>query len=451
MGVAEFDGRAVREHRINFLVQPPKGGKFVYLTGIDFLNPAFEPQGFDETGEWLLALETQGGRKALVRYAADGSHRRETLFADQRVDIDGVLRIGKYDRPVAAAYTLDAPEYHYFDPAVARLSAALTRALGKGVSVSVIGESWDGQRKLAVVEGAQTPARWFLYDVPAHKVSELLLARPDLAGIALAATVPVSYPAEDGTLIPAYLTLPLGRTAGRPGAAIVMPHGGPAERDALGYDWLAQYFAAMGYAVLQPNFRGSTGYGDKWFAKNGFQSWRTAIGDINSGGRWLIAQGTADPARLAIVGWSYGGYAALQANVIDPALYKATIAVAPVTDLQLMRDEARAFGDEQLFRDYIGSGPELLRGSPARNAARIAAPVLIFQGDHDVNVDAAQAHAMDAALAKAGRPHELIVYPGLDHQLSDGEVRARMLRRAAEFLSANLGGVSPSASSSAPR
>src|SRR3546814_16872493 len=116
-----------------------------------------------------------------------------------------------------------------------------------------------------------------------------------------------------------------------------MPHGGPASRDQWGFDWLTQFFVNRGYAVLQPNYRGSTGYGDDWFNDNAWHSWKTAIGDVNDAGRWLVKQGIADPAKLAIVGWSHGGYAALQSNVLDPALFHAVVAVAPVTDLGLLR------------------------------------------------------------------------------------------------------------------
>src|SRR3546814_11084411 len=106
----------------------------------------------------------------------------------------------------------------------------------------------------------------------------------------------------------------------------------PSARDEWGFDWLAQYFAASGFAVVQPNFRGSSGYGDKWYQDNGFQSWRTAIGDVTDAGRWLVKEG-ADPARLPIVGWSYGGYAALQTGVLAPDLFQYDFGMAPVNRL----------------------------------------------------------------------------------------------------------------------
>ena len=218
-----------------------------------------------------------------------------------------------------------------------------------------------------------------------------------------------------------------------------MPHGGPSSRDELGFDWLAQFFAAQGYAVLQPNFRGSSGYGAAWYANNGFQSWPIAIGDINDGARWMAAQGTADPKRVAIFGWSYGGYAALQGAATEPGLYKAVVAVAPVTDLGMLKDRAKHYSDYTLVANFVGEGPFITTGSPARNAAKITVPVLMFHGDRDINVNIEQSQAMKAALKGAGKNVELIVYPGLDHQLDDNVARTDMLRRSAAFIGAALG------------
>src|SRR3546814_3214520 len=150
----------------------------------------------------------------------------------------------------------------------------------------------------------------------------------------------LTYPAADGVSIPAYLTLPPGKEA-KNLPAIVLPHGGPAARDEWGFDWLSQYLASLGYAVLQPNYRGSAGYGADWLAKNGFQSWRTSVGDVTAGGKWLASQGIADPDRLATLGWSYGGYAALQSSVVAPDLFKAVVALAPFPAMGLLSTGAR--------------------------------------------------------------------------------------------------------------
>jgi dipeptidyl aminopeptidase/acylaminoacyl peptidase len=242
-----------------------------------------------------------------------------------------------------------------------------------------------------------------------------------------------------------YLTLPPGKEAGKKLPAIVMPHGGPSVRDQWGFDWLPQYFAAQGYAVLQPNFRGSAGYGDAWFHQNGFKSWQIAIGEILDAGRWLVAQGIADPDRLAVVGWSYGGYAALQSVVVDPSLFRAAVAVAPVTDLPALTEEYRRTSGYFQIRDFIGEGPHVHEGSPAENAGRIKVPVLLFHGSEDINVRIYQSQMMDRALAAAGVKHELVTFEGLDHQLDDSATRAELLRRSDAFLRAAFAPGAPNA------
>jgi dipeptidyl aminopeptidase/acylaminoacyl peptidase len=163
-----------------------------------------------------------------------------------------------------------------------------------------------------------------------------------------------------------------------------------------------------------------------------------AIGDVNDAGRWLVSEGIAAPDRLAIVGWSYGGYAALQAAAVDPALFKAAVAIAPVTDLAMLKEESRYWSNHALAAKYIGSGPHLREGSPALNAARINVPVLLIHGDYDRNVNVAHSRRMEDRLRDAGKNVQLVVYPRLDHSLEDSQARADMLRKSDQFLRAAL-------------
>jgi dipeptidyl aminopeptidase/acylaminoacyl peptidase len=264
------------------------------------------------------------------------------------------------------------------------------------------------------------------------------VVRGELEGVKLAVVKPVTYPGADGTLVPGYLTLPPGREDAKGLPAIVMPHGGPGARDEWGFDWLPQFYASRGFAVLQPNFRGSSGYGDSWFQQNGFKSWRTAIGDVLDAGRWLVTQGI-DPAKLAIVGWTYGGYAALQSAATDPTVFKAVVAVAPVTDLNVLKQEHFHWSDFELVSNYVGYGPHLLEGSPAENAAKIKVPVLLFHGAFDRNVGIAQSKLMATRLAAAGVPCELVTWDDLDHQLEDSAARTEMLRKSDAFLRKAMG------------
>lgn len=397
----------------------------------------FYPYAVDPARNVAYGLRKKDGRLAAYSLALDGSGAETLLFAHPEVDVDGFARIGRSRRVVGVTYVTDKRHVVYFDPALETLAKGLSKALPNLPLIDFVDSNGD-ESKLLLFAGSDTdPGRYYVFDKAKQQLAELMLSRPDMEGIKLAPVRHLTYKASDGTQIPAYLTLPVG-SAGKKIPAIVMPHGGPEARDEWGFDWLAQYFAARGYAVLQPEYRGSVGYGDAWFNGNGFRSWRTAIGDVNDAGRWLVAQGIADPGKLGIVGWSYGGYAALQANVVDPALFKAVVAVAPVTDLPSLAQEWEGWSNHALEAQRIGGGPEAREGSPAQHADKFVAPVLMFHGDLDRNVAIHQSQLMAERLKAAGKSVELVVYPKHDHQLDNSETRADMLRKADAFLRANM-------------
>ena len=447
-GAVRIRGEIARKNNYGYLGTTmalsylPKGSlNWSALGNADLVSGAsLEVEGFDETGDNLLVLKPKEGRQALFRIATDGSGREELIYAHPAVDVQGVRRIGKYRRPVGAAYETEYGHIEFFDAALKKRLSNIGRALAGKPTVAILDESWDGTKQLFFAGSDVDPGRYYLYDTNSKELNELAPTRPNLEGVAMGSMTPISYPAADGTMIPAYLTLPPGQTmeTARNLPAILMPHGGPQARDTWGFDWLSQYFAQLGYVVLQPNYRGSTGYGESWYQQNGFKSWRTAIGDINDGARWLATQKIAAPNKLAILGWSYGGYAALQGAVLDPDLYRAVVAIAPVTDLALLKEHAREFSNFLITSKFIGDGPHVTEGSPAKNAAAIKAPVLMFHGTNDLNVDLSQSRAMEAALKAANKSGQLIVYDGLEHSLVDSTTRTDMLLRAGNFLAANI-------------
>lgn len=400
------------------------------------------PIAVDGQADVAYALKSLDGRDALYKVALDGSMKTELAYANPIVDVGGVVTIGRGGRVIGAAYTTDRRQIEYFDPQYRKLALALSKALPALPLIYFISASADEKRLLVFAGSDVDPGHYYILDRTTLHLDELAPARAPLEGLSLSPVKSVTYPAGDGTRVPAYLTLPPGGD-GKHLPAILLPHGGPASRDEWGFDWLAQYFAQRGCAVLQPEFRGSAGYGDAWYVQNGFKSWKTAISDITDGALWLQKQGIADPDRLAIMGWSYGGYAALQANVVTPALFKAVVAIAPVTDLGMLKSEAQNYTNGRLVSKFVGDGPHIAEGSPARHADRFQAPVLIFHGDQDVNVDIRESRAMDKALDQNGKKHELVTFKGLDHQLDDSDARASMLAKADAFLRSNLGMSTP--------
>ena len=396
------------------------------------------PVAVDDARNLVYGFDHKDGLQALFSVALDGTGRRELVLSRPDVDVDNLIRIGRDHRIVGASFATERRSTEFFDPELKRLQSALGKALPGSPLIDFVDAS-TGETKLLMLATSDTdPGKFYVFDKASRQLAEVLPVRPELEGVTLAQMRPVSFPAADGTQIPGYLTLPPGST-GKGLPAIVMPHGGPGSRDEWGFDWLVQFYASRGFAVLQPNFRGSSGYGSAWYRRNGFQSWRTAIGDVNDAGRWLLAQGTAAPGKLGIFGWSYGGYAALQSSVLDPDLFKAIVAVAPVTDLESLRGESRQFTNFDIVDAYIGRGPHVREGSPAQNATAIKAPVLMFHGDFDANVRIDESRLMAKKLRDAGKQVELIEFSGLDHQLDSVSARTRLLMESDTFLRRNLG------------
>jgi len=396
------------------------------------------PIAIEASSNSAYALQKLDGRYALYRVKLDGSVDTALVYKNDKVDVDNVVRIGRGAKVIGVTFAEEKRSVIYFDKTYGNLATALGKALPNLPKVGFVGSSADTNRLLIFAGSDADPGRYYVFDKSTRNLSEILLARPALEGVALSSVKPISYPASDGTAIPGYLTLPPGKADARGLPAVILPHGGPSARDEWGFDWMAQFLAHRGYAVLQPNYRGSAGFGDEWLKENGFKSWRTSIGDVVDAARWLVAEGIADPDKVSIVGWSYGGCAALQAGVIEPQRFKAIVAIAPVTDLAQLKQEARDYTNAKLIEEEIGSGAHIDEGSPQRNVDKLQAPVLMFHGDLDVNVNIAQARNMDAKLRAAGKDSTLVEYEGLEHSLVDSNVRAQMLDRIAAFLDANM-------------
>jgi acetyl esterase/lipase len=439
MGVTEMAGTGYAKARLNYLYRTKGKRDWTALGSYNVISEeGFYPVAVDPALEVAYGFKRHEGRQALYSIALDGSRRESLVYAHPQVDVDGTVRIGRSERVVGATFATDKREAVYFDPELGRLAKSLSKAIPGLPLIRFVDSSVDEKRLLLWAGSDTDPGRYYMFDKATKQLNELMLARPALEGAKLAEMRHVTYKASDGTEVPAYLTLPAtGAAKGLP--AIVMPHGGPSARDEWGFDWLVQFYASRGYAVLQPNYRGSSGYGEGWYRNNGFKSWRTAIGDVNDAGRWLVSQGIADPSKLAIVGWSYGGYAALQSGALDPNLFKAVVAVAPVTDLALLVQDQRKYTNYTLTRDFVGTGPHVQDGSPAENAKKIKAPVLLFHGNLDRNVSVQQSRLMEDRLKSAGKKVELVLYPKLDHQLDDSAARRDMLERSDAFLRTALG------------
>ncbi|QZD95192.1 alpha/beta hydrolase family protein [Qipengyuania gelatinilytica] len=430
-----FEGSDIR-----YLYRPQGSDEWQPLSEVEVEGSrldGFVPTAVDSAKNVVYGFERENGFYNLYSMPLDGSGNKTLVKQVDGVDVNGLIRIGRSNRVIGVTYVTDARYAEYFDPEIDRLAKGLNKALPGSPQIRIVDASDDESVLLIQASSDDNPGMLYLYEKASGQLSELLPIRDQLDGYQLAEMKPVTYSASDGTQIPGYLTLPVG-SDGKNLPAIVMPHGGPAARDEWGFDWLAQFFAARGYAVLQPNFRGSAGYGDQWFGRNGYQQWDVAVGDVNDAGRWLVSEGIADPSKMGIVGWSYGGYAALLSQVVDPELFGAVVAIAPVTDLNLLLEDSRGYTGYEARRRQIGEGPHVAAGSPARHADQFKAPVLLVHGSRDVNVSEAHSKLMRDRLQGEGKSVDLLEFDGLDHYLEHSQARRIMLKRIGEFLDTQL-------------
>ena len=434
MGIAEVSAETYSTGRVKYAYRTKDSREWKPL--FDYVDwKEYQPLAIDGTTNNLYGIRRYAGRWALSRISLDGSLTESVVAHDQKFDVDGLREIGENRRVIGYGYADDQERTVYFDPEYKSLATALSAALPKHPTVVFADEGGNKQKVILWAGSDQDPGRYYLYDKTKKSLGELVPVRPALADRELAQVRSISYSSGDGTNITAHLLLPVGKSP-KNLPSVVLPGGETGYLDTRGFDWLAQFLAARGYAVIEPLYRGFAGR-DDWFRQNGFKGWRTSVGDISAAARYLVQQGIADPRRLAIVGWSHGGYAALQSAATEPALYKAVVAIDPITDLAAYKEDWSEYTGGKEIAGFVGNAQ--VEGSPARRAGSFQAPVLLFHGTLDVNETAAQSRRMNETLKQAGKQSELVEFDGLDRDLEDGTARAAMLLKMGQLLDRTIG------------
>ncbi len=397
----------------------------------------------------LVVLAANGHpNQAAWALPVDGSPMK-LLAEDPGVDITDTY-VDPYTEGVIGVYVSGTKTtVRWLDPAAARRDEALQRAFPNR-EVEITGWTADGTKTLARVESPSSPPVYYLIDFTTHRADIAAEEYPALEGARLGELREISYKARDGTTIPAYLTLPAGRTASA-GPLIVLPHGGPHARDYEQFDWLVQFLASRGYAVLQPQFRGSTGFGQA-FLEAGYRQWGGLMqDDVTDGVQAMIAQGIADPHHVCIVGMSYGGFAALAGAAFTPTLYSCAVSVNGVSDLPTLLASQNPLegrsrylrvvsSADSYWREHIGAPGDrkLVTRSPINSVAAITIPVMIAYGTGDGVVPNEQSLRMADAMTKAGKAVTLVKLPDEDHWLSRAETRTQLLKELESFLKQHL-------------
>ncbi|MFJ3058272.1 prolyl oligopeptidase family serine peptidase [Herbaspirillum sp. NPDC087042] len=403
---------------------------------------ALKPVGFDADGRYLYAFADHQGRQALYRIdTADPAFTRTLVHDDPQFDLTGQLIWSDWLKQyVGISYAGQYGRRVYWNERARALQDEIDRALPEKTN-TVFSSSEDGLSLLIASTAPNAPSTIYWLERKSGKMRKIIDSHPALAERQMPMPRPVSITSRDGTVLHGYLTAPWNRAATTgPTPLIVLPHGGPISRDRGQFDVYAQLLASRGWAVLQVNFRGSSGYGAE-FEQAGFQRWGMEMqDDLTDSVRWSIEQGIADPHKICIIGGSYGGYAALMGIIKTPELYRCAVSLNGVADLRDLLANAQHFdgyeiGAERIIGRWWGDRERLRQTSPVNHAADIRTPLLLIHGKQDRTMPVAQSRDMADALKAAGkRDYRYLELPLGDHQLSREEDRIEAFTEMERFL-----------------
>jgi dipeptidyl aminopeptidase/acylaminoacyl peptidase len=394
----------------------------------------------DNKSLWLISSVDANASRLIEVDIASGSTR--VIAEDSHYDVSAAIENPRSHQLEAVGFVRARLEWEFFDPAI-QAEFEVLRKVRDG-EVNIQSRSFDDRRWVVTYSSDIAPATYYLYNRDTKQAEFLFAARPALDQYELARMEPISYRARDGLTIHGYLTMPTGVTANAP--MVLLVHGGPWMRDVWGYTGLVQLLANRGYAVLQVNFRGSTGYG-KDFLNAGDREWAGRMhDDLLDAKAWAVELGYADPARVAIMGGSYGGYATLVGLAFTPGEFVCGVDIVGPSNLSTLLNSIppywapmRAIFDKRV--GHVEHEQEFLRSrSPLFKADRIQAPLLIGQGANDPRVKQSESDQIVRAMRANGQPVEYIVFADEGHGFVRPENNLRFFAATEQFLALYLGG-----------
>ncbi len=404
-----------------------------------FAESTVTPIGFAKDPNLLYVRANHEGRLAVFRInTASPDMPRELVFSDPLYDIDGELIYSDRTNDVIGVQFQRADGGILFlDKDYAALQAGLDKAL-PGRANEIISFSADEMTYLVKSSNATSAPAFYLGNRNTGRLDRIAQEYPLLADVQLSEVKQIHYPARDGLKIEAFLSLPeQGPQENLP--TIIYPHGGPMARTGGDFDYWTQFFTSRGYAVLRPNFRGSTGFGHAFMTEAVRGYGLEMQDDLEDGARWLIGRGITDRSRICIVGGSYGGYAALMGAVKTPDFYRCAISYAGVSSLVDMRSHYRHFLNRKVADAQFGKERDSLRAvSPKYHADRIKIPVLLAHGDRDRTVPVAQSRDMAEALEDADKDFIYMELEDGSHILHRQQNRTAFLEAMEAFLAKHL-------------
>ncbi|MCW5548288.1 MAG: S9 family peptidase [Opitutaceae bacterium] len=399
--------------------------------------------GMSDNGETAYIIDyTEADRGALKALNVRSGEFTATLFEPPAGEIQNIIRSPKRDRILGVVYEGVDIRYHWFDPQWAAMMQAVTAQFPRHV-VLLTSIADDEKRFVVRTFSDRDPGHYYLVEMgPAGlRLQSITPARPAIKPEQMAAMQPIQYTARDGLVIHGYLTKPVG-SEGKRVPLLIMPHGGPfGPRDSWGFNPEVQFLANRGYAVLQPNFRGSGGYGLS-FMHAGYQEWGGKMqDDLTDAVKWAIDQGHADPSQVGIIGASYGGYAALAGLVFTPELYRVGINYVGVSDLRLITryDLAGGRADTAWQDRAIGRDPAMLKErSPVEHVANIRVPSFHAYGRNDPRVRFENWEVLERELKRHNKPYEVQIETKEGHGFEKEEAALKFYGAVEQFLTKHM-------------
>lgn len=422
-----------------------RGGSWVPL---DLDLDHFSPLGIDNDTNFLfVARQTPDGLRELVRLDTRDGSTGPVLYTDPKYNFShGLLNLSGDRQQIASlGYSRQAPQQSSLTPEESALHQAIDEALPADRINLIVARSQDDSRLVVRSASDRHPGSFYLFEPGKRQLTVIGETYPWLQDAQLGPVRTMSYKARDGLLLDAYVTLPADYAPGKPAPMIVLPHGGPWARDSWSYDPESQFYASRGYLVFRPNYRGSTGYNADISLKP-MMEFRQMHDDVTDGVQALIKSGIADPAHIAIIGGSFGGYLAMCGAAFEPDLYKCAVTIAGVFDWERALREARQNSPTSFRYDFLRRG----LGDPAKEAAKFEAmspvlsagkiriPIFVAHGGEDRNADSSQSYRLVKTLKQAGVPHETMFEKWEGHGFYTLKNRVELYTRIEAFLKKNL-------------
>ncbi len=392
---------------------------------------------FDDPRFAYVYSPNEKGINGLAKFDMVEGKIVEEIFSHDKVDISGLVTSPETGKIIGVSYTEHSPNIHFLNKGFEHLYDRINGAIGSGWN-HIVSMNIERKSFLILHMNYNAPAEYHYLNGKTGVIEFILSANSSLPQNLMAEVQPIKYQARDGLTIHGYLTLPKGKAPNNL-PTVIFPHGGPSARDTLSFDPWAQFFASRGYAVLQPNFRGSTGYGDQ-FRELGDHQWGGAMqDDVTDATNWLINEGIADPTKTCIVGASYGGYSALMGAVKEPDLYKCAISINGVTNLPSMIRHEKQFVGGRVWTKDIGLEDEsAISVSPYHLAKKIKVPVLIVHSKDDPVVPYSQGRDMARELKRLKKSVTYVEVENGDHFLDTAETKLAAFKAMETFLKEHL-------------